>query len=138
MKKRLLTLLVLTVTLCGPVWADKLPEWQSQYAIGMNKVEPHAYVWPFANEKAVIIRDYESSPWFQSLNGLWKFNWTRNPDLRPVHFYEPDFYTGGWADIRVPGSWERRGYGLPIYVNETYEFDDKMFNFKKKSSFGSL
>lgn len=55
----------------------------------------------------------------------------KNPDLRPVKFYEPDFYTGGWADIQVPGNWERQGYGTAIYVNETYEFDDKMFNFKK-------
>ena len=29
------------------------------------------------------------------------------------------------------GNWERQGYGLPIYVNETYEFDDKLFQFKK-------
>ena len=33
--------------------ADNTPEWQSQYAIGLNKLEPHAYVWPFENEKAV-------------------------------------------------------------------------------------
>lgn len=31
----------------------------------------------------------------------------------------------------MPGNWERQGYGTAIYVNETYEFDDKMFNFKK-------
>lgn len=55
----------------------------------------------------------------------------KNPDLRPKDFYKPSFYTGGWADINVPGNWERQGYGTAIYVNETYEFDDKMFNFKK-------
>lgn len=131
MKKRVLTLVALTFAVCGIVRADKLPEWQSQYAIGLNKISPHAYVWPYANEKAVIDRDHETSPWYQSLNGWWKFNWTKNPDLRPVDFYEPEFYAGGWADIRVPGNWERQGYGTPIYVNETYEFDDKMFGFKK-------
>ena len=31
----------------------------------------------------------------------------------------------------MPGNWEPQGYGTAIYVNETYEFDDKMFNFKK-------
>lgn len=121
----------LTIGVCGMTFADQLPEWQSQYAIGLNKIEPHVYVWPYAGEKAVIKRDHESSPWYKSLNGLWKFNWTRNPDNRPVDFYEPDFYTGGWTDIRVPGNWERQGYGAAIYVNETYEFDDKMFAFKK-------
>ena len=66
-----------------------------------------------------------------SLNGKWKFHWVKNPDNRPKDFYQPSYYTGGWADINVPGNWERQGYGTAIYVNETYEFDDKMFNFKK-------
>ena len=73
----------------------------------------------------------EESPWYRSLNGLWKFHWTKNPDLRPVDFYKPSFYDGNWAEIRVPGNWERQGYGTAIYVNETYEFDDPMFAFKK-------
>ncbi len=111
------------------------PEWQSQYATGLNKLEPHAYVWPFENEKALSVRDHESSPWYQSLNGKWKFHWTKNPDNRPKDFYKPSFYTGGWADINVPGNWERQGYGTAIYVNETYEFDDPMFNFKKNPPF---
>lgn len=97
------------------------PEWQSQYAIGLNKLEPHTYVW--------------SPEYYLSLNGKWRFHWTRNPDLRPHDFHKPHFYTGGWAEINVPGNWERQGYGLPIYVNETYEFDDKLFNFKKNPPF---
>lgn len=114
-----------------PVKADKLPEWQSQYAIGLNKLEPHTYVWPYASEEAVIERDHESSPFYKSLNGKWKFHWVKNPDNRPVEFYKPSFYVGGWADINVPGNWERQGYGTAIYVNESYEFDEKFFNFKK-------
>ena len=80
-------------------------------------------------------QDYEQSPYYMSLNGTWKFNWVRNPDKRPVNFYRPDFYTGGWNDIQVPGNWECQNYGIPIYVNETYEFDDPMFHFKKNPPF---
>ena len=57
--------------------------------------------------------------------------WTKNPDKRPKDFFQNDFAVQGWNDINVPGNWERQGYGLPIYVNETYEFDDKLFQFKK-------
>lgn len=119
------------LTFSVSAFATQLPEWQSQYAIGLNKLEPHAYVWPYANEDAVTNRDHQSSPYYQSLNGKWKFNWVKNPDNRPVDFYKPSFYVGHWADIQVPGNWERQGYGTAIYVNESYEFDDKMYNFKK-------
>lgn len=107
------------------------PEWQSQYAIGLNKLAPHAYVWPYASAAALSDGLYQQSPWYMSLNGPWKFHWTQNPDRRPRDFYKPEYYTGGWADINVPGNWERQGYGTAIYVNETYEFDDPMFHFKK-------
>lgn len=107
------------------------PEWQSQYAIGKNKLAPHAYVWPYETTDALRSGNYEQSPYYMSLNGTWKFHWVKNPDLRPKDFYKPSFYTGGWADINVPGNWERQGYGTAIYVNETYEFDAPLFNFRK-------
>ena len=117
--------------------ADRQPEWQSQYSIGLNKLEPHSYVWPYqaGDVESVRERNFESSPYYMSLNGAWKFNWTKNPDNRPVDFYRPDFYVGNWNDIQVPGNWEFQGYGTPIYVNESYEFDDPMFKFKKNPPF---
>ncbi|MCK9508326.1 MAG: DUF4981 domain-containing protein [Pigmentiphaga sp.] len=106
-------------------------EWQNQYAMGLNKIDPHAYVLPIEGESALREGDYSASEYYLSLNGEWKFNWVRNPEKRPKYFYKPSYYTGNWADIRVPGNWERQGYGLPIYVNETYEFVDPMFGMTK-------
>ena len=108
------------------------PEWQSQYTTGLNKVEPHAYVLPYSSvDKLQQPGGYEQSAYYMTLNGKWKFHWTKNPDKRPKDFFQNDFAVQGWNDINVPGNWERQGYGLPIYVNETYEFDDKLFQFKK-------
>lgn len=129
-RKRNLFLLLSAVGVLSSAAAQQ-PEWQSQYAVGLNKLEPHAYVWPYASAEEARDGVCEESPWYQSLNGLWKFHWTKNPDLRPVDFYEPSFYDGNWAEIRVPGNWERQGYGTAIYVNEAYEFDDPMFSFRK-------
>ncbi|MEG1161841.1 MAG: glycoside hydrolase family 2 TIM barrel-domain containing protein, partial [Bacteroides sp.] len=124
-------LMLIAGLLVFPAMAQQLPEWQSQYAIGLNKLAPHTYVWPYGTAADVKAGNYEQSPYYLSLNGSWKFHWVKNPDNRPKDFYKPTFYTDGWADINVPGNWERQGYGTAIYVNETYEFDDKMFNFKK-------
>ena len=129
MKKNLFLSLIALCLLPAALAAQ--PEWQSQYAIGKNKLEPHAYVWPYETADALRSGNYEQSPYYMSLNGTWKFHWVKNPDLRPKDFYKPSFYTGGWADINVPGNWERQGYGTAIYVNETYEFDDPLFNFRK-------
>ena len=92
------------------------PEWQSQYAVGLNKLDPHTYVWPYADASEVEKGTFEQSPYYMSLNGQWKFHWVKNPDTRPKDFYKPSYYTGGWADIKVPGNWERQGYGTAIYV----------------------
>lgn len=126
-----LSLMILAMLVIIPAAAQQQPEWQSQYAVGLNKLAPHTYVWPYGSVSEVKKGTYEESPYYMSLNGKWKFHWVKNPDMRPKDFYKPSFYTGGWADINVPGNWERQGYGTAIYVNETYEFDDKMFNFKK-------
>ncbi|MFC2762403.1 MAG: glycoside hydrolase family 2 TIM barrel-domain containing protein [Prevotella denticola] len=108
------------------------PEWQSQYSTGLNRIGPHAYVLPCSSpDELQQPGGYEHSAYYMTLNGKWKFHWTRNPDRRPRNFFQTDFAVQGWADIDVPGNWERQGYGLPIYVNETYEFDDKLFHFRK-------
>lgn len=131
-KRTLLTLLTGMAMTFASAQEQSQPEWQSQYAVGLNKLTPHTYVWPYTDVSDIEKPGgYEHSPYYMSLNGKWKFNWVKNPDNRPKDFYQPSYYTGGWADINVPGNWERQGYGTAIYVNETYEFDDKMFNFKK-------
>lgn len=131
MKKTLLSSLLTFLFLVSVMAQSIQPEWQSQYATGKNKLAPHTYIWPYGTADEIKDNNYEQSPYYMSLNGKWKFHWVKNPDYRPKDFYQPSFYTGGWADIEVPGNWERQGYGTAIYVNETYEFDNPLFKFKK-------
>ena len=85
-KKR--TFLILSAVLAATTFTlaqqQPLPEWQSQYAVGLNKLAPHTYVWPYANASDIEKPGgYEQSPFYMSLNGKWKFHWVKNPDNRP-------------------------------------------------------
>ncbi len=127
MKKLLLSLVAFFII--HLMTAQLHPEWQNPRAVGMNKQKPHSYILPVIDYKTIIAGNYDQSPYYQSLNGNWKFRWVRNPELRPVGFWHPDYYVEHWAEIRVPGNWERQGYGLPIYENEKYEFVSDLFDF---------
>ncbi len=129
--KKLLSLVVL----CWAINVFALPEWQSQYAIGEGKIEPHAYIFPYDETADISACFFQKSKYYKSLNGQWKFHWVRNPELRPKDFYRPDFYVGNWNNIIVPGNWERQGYGVPVYVNQTYEFASEAFKGERNPPF---
>ena len=83
----------------------------------------------FAYESAALAekRVKENSNYFLSLNGQWKFNWVQNPNDRPKDFYELAYDDTKWVNFPVPANWELNGYGLPIYVNQPYEFAGARF-----------
>ena len=76
----------------------------------------------------------ENSEYWLSLNGTWKFNWVKHPDLRPKTFFNPAFDVSKWDDIPVPSSWNIYGiqkngdlkYGVPIYVNQPVIFQHRV------------
>ncbi len=90
-----------------------------------NKEAPHATLLPFSSQEEAINNNWQTSPWYYSLNGTWKFNWVKKPSERPKDFYKPDFDVSNWNNIPVPANWEIEGYGIPIYVNIVYEFTKK-------------
>ena len=129
MKHFFKTVLLLSATL--PCFAQTPPEIQDANIIGINKLPPRTAIWPAPSAQEAQNTNYEHSVWVKSLNGKWDFFWSPDPQSRPVNFYKPEFNRNDWKKIEVPSIIERQGYGTAIYVNETYEFDDKMFNFKK-------
>jgi len=107
--------------------SNVLQPWQDISVISENKEAPRAHFFGFSNRQNAILGDVEASPYFQSLNGDWKFKWSPNPGSRPGHFFKPDFDASDWDDIPVPSVWERQGYGYPIYANIEYPFHAEPF-----------
>lgn len=60
-----------------------------------------------------------------SLDGLWKFKYSKNPDEVSGGFYAEGYDTSGWDDIRVPAHIQMEGYDKPQYVNLQYPFDGR-------------
>lgn len=97
--------------------------WIDQNIIGINKEEAYATSISFNKMENAVNIDLNYSENYLNLNGLWKFNWVKNPDKRPENFYSAEYDDSKWDEIPVPSNWELQGYGVPIYVNTEYEFD---------------
>jgi len=88
----------------------------------INKLPARTAVWPSSSIAKAAKSSYDQNEWLSSLNGVWDFCWSPNPEKRPVDFFKPNFKTIGWKTISVPSTMERQGYGTAIYTNFTYPF----------------
>jgi len=103
--------------------AQERPDWEDPSVVGINKEEPHATLFPFESRALATARNPSTSAYYKLLNGAWRFNWVRSPGERPMDFFREDFDDSGWDLVPVPSNWEVLGYGVPIYLNQPYEFE---------------
>ena len=94
---------------------------ENEQMIGEHKLPAHASFSSYSSQEDAMDDNPELQ---QSLDGIWKFNWVRNPKDRPTSFMNPKEDISHWDDIKVPSNWEVEGFGVPIYVNHQYEFSD--------------
>ena len=112
--------LILSMPLVRAGGGSPVNDWENPEVIGRNKEPGHCTLMPYPDIQTALACEREASPYYQSLNGQWKFNWVRKPDDRPKDFYKPDFDVSKWAEIPVPSNWEMHGYDKAIYLNIRY------------------
>ena len=117
MKKHLLYLIIIILCTALGLSAQTFTEWQDPAVFEVNKLYPRAN---FQQTKQFTDRD----PYFESLDGTWAFYYVPNADERPTDFFRTGYDDSGWGSIPVPGNWELNGYGVPVYVNTTNDFDN--------------
>lgn len=130
MKTKLYTFL-LSSLLCTAALAENEP-WQNPQVNEMNREPMHAHFTPFKNEAAALKQRalpadvrFDVNPATErriSLDGTWKFLFSKNNELCPKDFYKPGYSTRKWSKIEVPGSWELQGFDAPIYTDTRYPF----------------
>ncbi|MCL2152321.1 MAG: DUF4981 domain-containing protein [Oscillospiraceae bacterium] len=109
-------------------------EWDTHDYYAVNREDPHAFFFPYASEsEAKENHNYypEKSPYYQTLNGTWKFFHVTRPADRPMangetSFEVPAFNDTAWDDIQVPSSWQVNWnpdgtlkYDEPMYINSS-------------------
>ncbi len=61
-------------------------EWESPAHIAHNKEQPRSTFYSFADVESARKVLPEASSFWKSLDGQWKFNWVKDPKLRPKTF----------------------------------------------------
>jgi beta-galactosidase len=92
-------------------------DWENPAMFERNQTPPHTPLAPFVSAEEALKTPYKKSPYLQSLNGVWKFNWAAVPEEAPAEFYRPDYDISRWDDIAVPGNWQMQGFGHPLFRN---------------------
>ena len=108
--------------------AQTFTEWQDAGVNAVNRAPMHTDYFAYETPELAARGERESSAYYMSLNGQWKFNWVRHADARPADFWKPGYNDRAWDTMPVPGVWELNGYGDPIYVNVGYPWREQYQN----------
>lgn len=89
----------------------------------VNQLEAHSDHVIYGSKSEINI----ASSRIQSLNGIWKFKYSKNAQSRPVDFYKKDFDSSDFDEIAVPGHIELAGYDKIHYINTMYPWEGHEF-----------
>lgn len=106
--------------------------WQDPQVNAIHREPMNAHFIPFKHEEGALNQHSlpvpscfalnEKAERRISLDGTWKFLYSKNPDSCPEGFWKPGYSLRGWKNINVPGSWELQGFDAPIYTDVSYPF----------------
>jgi len=97
----------------------QLNDWENLEVLERNRMKSRTYFHSYADATTALSYERGQSPWYQQLNGMWKFYFAEAPQLAP-EFYRADYDVTGWDAIAVPGHWQLQGYGKPHYTDLLY------------------
>ncbi len=95
-------------------------DWENPRLTQRNREPARATLIPYADEQTARAGNREMSPFFQLLNGDWRFFYGTAPWAAPDGFAEEAFDDRGWDRLTVPNNWQMAGYDRPQYTNVAY------------------
>lgn len=123
MLRRSILLLACTASLCvhsQTFQGEAFDSWWLNPQINrVNALEPRSDFFAY-EDKSHASSPKEDSSRFLSIEGMWKFHFSKDRDKRPLGFERPDYDDSEWGLMPVPGMFELNGYGYPVYKNIGY------------------
>ena len=96
------------------------PWWLDPEVNEVNTMAPRAAFFAYETENLAKADQKARSERHLSLEGKWKFNFSKDHDKAPRDFYSLKYDDSQWTDFPVPGILELNGYGDAIYSNNGY------------------
>ena len=96
------------------------PWWLDPEVNEVNTMAPRAAFFAYETENMAKADQKARSERYLSLEGKWKFNFSKDHDKAPRDFYSLKYDDSQWTDFPVPGILELNGYGDAIYSNNGY------------------
>lgn len=90
----------------------------------VNRLDAHSDHVFFKDREEMAAKE---SSLVQSLNGTWKFHYSRNASSRPLNFYKEDFDASDFDEIKVPCHIEMAGYDKIHYINTMYPWEGHFY-----------
>jgi beta-galactosidase len=85
-----------------------------------NRENPRAYYVPYSDCVSAKQRKRGLSPYYQTLNGGWHFQYVPNMRLVKEPFYADGHDVTEWDKLTVPSCWQTKGYDQRHYINYNY------------------
>ena len=112
----------------GSSFAQTGTEWDNPSISNVNRETAHNVSIPMGAVTSQAETDLSTSPYYQSLDGTWKFYWVKSPTQVQASMCAKDYDDASWSDIDVPSSWQIYGlhnnkpWDKPLYCNVAYPF----------------
>ena len=101
---------------------SRRPELENPAFLQVGRLPARAEFHSYPSAAAALAFDRAKSPWFQRLDGDWKFHLADCPAHVPEGFEGAGFDDLAWDVVPVPSHWQCLGYDQPRYTNTVYPF----------------
>ncbi len=106
-------------------YTEKLDFWRDSEVLHLGKESYRSLFYQYRDvDEARADEDWSNEAYKTCISGQWKFFYCDDVNQSIDGFWEEEFEDDSWDEIPVPSSWQMLGYGIPIYTNKVYPFEE--------------